>query len=519
MKRVLGFYSYCLIVFFAIFFPNYLVSAQVLSELTGVVELRYQFNTAWRPADLGEILLSDSAIRTFNGQASLLFDNNDLIKLDANSELQLTPLGVQLKQGKAYVKSWQLGIKTKSDIILTGEARIDFDESHERIAVLSGEAQVRFQDQILTLKSSEQILINNDATVERSDFSETEPWYRNLEILGEGKGTIIGIKGQAEVAKGAEAWQKAKVDMTIEVGSSLRTSDATWLELRFDDSNLIRLQANSELRLKTLEDLEDGLRQTVLELVYGKVWVIVETRGQPFQIETPGLIAGVRGTKFRLDAPETSEPPLIKTFDGVVAGSTGFETNFVEEGKQFDPVAGIEILQIDALDVFNLSRDELLNLPKLKLKPVPSLVASETLTLTGEVTAGTTLSLGTQTEVANEASFSLSTYLKPGFNLLELYAYAETSPLPSKFVFPVVRTSKDIFVDARVKPFGSFYLLEGIAPAGAKVQIDTGFSLIETVADASARFTVRLNKVADKVHLSAQLNSGETAQKEVMIHP
>ena len=496
---------------------NFGASAQVISDVTGVVELKYQLNSPWRPVDLGENLLPDSALRTFNGQVSLRFPNNDLIRLDANTELQLSPEGVLLKHGKAYVNGWKLRIHTTSEILLTGEGRIDFDEQ-ERIAILSGEAQIKLPDQVIYLTNSEQIVIDGVGAVHHSKFSETEPWYRNLSILGEGKGHIIGIKGQAEISRG-NGWQNAKPEMLVEVGTSLRTHDATWLELRFDDDNLIRLQANTELVLKTLEDLENGLRQTVLELVYGKVWVIVETEGQPFQIETPGLIAGVRGTKFRLDAAEANEPALIKTFDGLVAGSQGFETTFVEEGKQFDSLAGLKILQIDELDQFNLNRDELLKLPQIRLEPVPSLTSNDSLTLSGNVTPGVRLSLGSQTQVAQSEDFLLNTKLKPGFNLLELYVYNDTSPDPRKLVFPVVRSSRDIFVDALLKPFASGYVLNGVAPAGARIQIDTGFEQIETVADASSRFTVRLNKVADIIQLRAELQSGESAQKEVMIRP
>ncbi|MCA9835970.1 MAG: FecR domain-containing protein [Trueperaceae bacterium] len=518
MKRVLGGQVQLAVLLCIILFQGGLVFAQVISELSGVVELRSQLNTPWRPADLGESLLADSALRTFQGQTSLLFSNNDLIKLDTNSAVQLESQGVVLTGGRVYIKAWKLAIRTASDITLTGEARIDLSEAGEHIAILSGEAQIRRGEELIELKTAEQISIMNNGDIQRSSFFETDPWYRNLAILGSGSGSIIGMKGQAEISADAQNWQKAELNNVLEVGSHLRTFEASWLELRFDDSNLIRLQANSELALKTLEDLADGKRQTVLELIYGKVWVIVETEDQPFQIETPGLVAGVRGTKFRLDAAEASEPPLIKTFDGVVAGSSGYETTFVEEGQQFDTEAGLEVLQLDALDLFNLSRDELLNRATLTLSQVPSMVNKPSLTLRGKTLPGVRLELGAQTLTTQRPEFELETSLKPGFNLLELYAFSEDQP-PNRLVIPVIRSGRDIYLGTTVKPFGSAYQLSGIAPGGASITLDTGNRLIETTSDASGRFQLNFSSSSDRILVRAQLNSGETIEKEVIIRP
>jgi hypothetical protein len=212
---------------------------------------------------------------------------------------------------------------------------------------------------------------------------------------------------------------------------------------------LLRLQAGSEIFLRALDTYNDGSRRTVVELRKGKVWAVVE-EGAPFEIETPGLVAGVRGTKFRVDAPEGDEPALLKTFEGDVAGITGFEVFEVASGQQLDLEAGVVPLQIDALDEFNLTRDRLITAPKIRSE-FPSLTDDTVLSVSGDVDAGsivTTLFNDKQaTFTAEGGTFAVETPLHTGVNIVGVSAVLLEGGKRATILRPVIRTGYDIFFE------------------------------------------------------------------------
>jgi FecR protein len=187
----------------------------------------------------------------------------------------------------------------------------------------------------------------------------------------------------------------------------------------------------------------------VVELRKGKVWAVVE-EGNPFEIETPGLVAGVRGTKFRVDAPEGDEPALLKTFEGNVAGITGFEVFEVNSGEQLDLETGVQPLQVDALDEFNLTRDKLITAPKLRSE-IPSITGETVLTLQGEVDAGSIVTTVANDEVvtleATDGTFALERPLHTGVNIIGVSAVLLEGGKRTTILQPVIRTGYDIFFE------------------------------------------------------------------------
>ncbi len=497
---------------------------QVISELSGVVEIRSQLNAMWRPAELGDVLKLDASIRSFEGSASLRFDNDDIIKLASNSELANQPEGLKLISGKAYVNAWQLALA--EDVRISGEARLDQNEFGWRVAVLSGQATVA---NYVSLKPAQQLSITPEGEASFSTFTEKDPWYRNFSLLGNGEARVIGLQGQAELSLG-EDWQASFIDSIISVGSSVRTGADSWLELRFDDGNVVRLQANTELLLARLEDLEDQadgseLRQTVLELRYGKVWVIVNTEEQPFKIETPGLIAGVRGTKFRLDAASEAEPALIKTFEGLVSSTIGFEETLVNEGQQFDPNAGVESLRLDALDEMNLAQDRLLNAPTLIFPELSFKALEGSFTVIGKTDPETLITVNGQSLSSEDGNFSSTVPLLSGFNLVRVTARAGENGVAAEKTFPIMKESPDLFVDALIRETSTSFLIEGVATAGSSVNL-SGLNLsLNSLANEQNRFEFVLRKrdldlsEALNLMLSAELSNGMIVSKALIIKP
>jgi hypothetical protein len=226
------------------------------------------------------------------------------------------------------------------------------------VAVFEGEALFSRAGELVIVEPGEQLVFSlEDEGVLKSAYFERDPWYRGLAALASGRGTVESFYGQVQLGEQG-AWRDAALGDILTPGMSARTGERAWLELRFDDGNLIRLQAQSEITLKQLADYSDGSRRTVLELHRGSVWAVVETKGQPFEIETPGLVAGVRGTKLRLDAAENGRPPRLKVFEGVVVGMTDTWGESVQAGESFTPEEGVAALEPDSSDTFNLKLDE-----------------------------------------------------------------------------------------------------------------------------------------------------------------
>jgi hypothetical protein len=117
-------------------------------------------------------------------------------------------------------------------------------------------------------------------------------------------GEVTYIKGTLERVVG-EARTPLAVDGPIDSGDHLVTGPRSAAELLFKDGTVVRLAASSDLEVKDLEVPPSGPSlKARLVLAAGSVWasVIHLTGGGEFEVATPWAVAGVRGTKFRVDA-------------------------------------------------------------------------------------------------------------------------------------------------------------------------------------------------------------------------
>ena len=337
-----------------------LASAQVLEVINGVVELREAPDQPWRPASTAEPFNVGSSLRSFQGNARVALGQNSFLQIDHASALTRDVAGYAELQGKLYGRSTDLRLDVGlPDLRLLGEGRVDALESGaHRIAVFSGEALAWLKNDLVIIHPGEQLYVpaSGEPPI-LSTYFERDPWYRSLMSLTSGTGQVEAAFGNNEIRLPGEDWRVANPGTAFVEGAHARTHENAWLEIRFDDGNLIRLQANSEIRLIKLDEYEDGSRHTVLELLSGSVWAVVVNEGQPFEIETPGLVAGVRGTKFRLDAPVGDQPPQLKVFEGLVIGITETRGVPVRPGETYSPDESVEPTVPDEVDDFNLVLD------------------------------------------------------------------------------------------------------------------------------------------------------------------
>jgi hypothetical protein len=127
---------------------------------------------------------------------------------------------------------------------------------------------------------------------------------------------VLYLQGQAWLIVKGQSEQSLATGMTLEVGQSVRTGDASFVTLRFADGVLSVLPPRSHVRLS--QDRRHGTPQIILQ--DGEVESYVPkrpTQYNSFEVTTPQGVLGVRGTHFRvrINNPQSS---LVEVLDGRV---------------------------------------------------------------------------------------------------------------------------------------------------------------------------------------------------------
>lgn len=155
-----------------------------------------------------------------------------------------------------------------------------------------------------------------------ADSVQAANGQRSLEV----KETSGTVKSQSNPVKAGDRLE-ASGGLSTELGGS-----AT---LAVDDGiGTVKVSENSNLQVKTLGKAKDGSRQTRLYLAKGQVNSQVRPFTNPnssFEIETPGGVAGTRGTEFGVTVGADGKTGLSTT-KGKVAFSAKGKTVIVEPG-------------------------------------------------------------------------------------------------------------------------------------------------------------------------------------------
>lgn len=142
---------------------------------------------------------------------------------------------------------------------------------------------------------------------------------------GGGTALLTYVEGQAEAQKTPDAsWEQVKAGDTLPEGSVLRTGQG-YVDVKFPDEGLIRLKANSTLRLEKLPQ-KTSASYGKLELSAGELLCKFEAMltGATMEISTPTAIAGVRGTEFGVSGNQNT------TQVGVLSGTVEVKSATVE---------------------------------------------------------------------------------------------------------------------------------------------------------------------------------------------
>ncbi|MDX9953083.1 MAG: FecR domain-containing protein [Anaerolineae bacterium] len=134
----------------------------------------------------------------------------------------------------------------------------------------------------------------------------------------------------------AEDWEAPQTNMLIYEGGEVRAQEASTARVDLS-KNLIRVAPNTIFTYAQAD-----ADHTRLQLEEGQVWINVEglTPGQSFEVETPGAVAAVRGTRFSVRVMPDGRT-VISAREGAVSVIAGAKVVTLTAGSETRlPVGG-----------------------------------------------------------------------------------------------------------------------------------------------------------------------------------
>ncbi|MBW1799881.1 MAG: FecR domain-containing protein [Deltaproteobacteria bacterium] len=135
--------------------------------------------------------------------------------------------------------------------------------------------------------------------------------------------TLVDFSGNVTLQKPDESiWLPVEKNIPLEKGDRIRTEKNAFAEILMDDGSLVKLEENAEMTLEEISAEHDTKKiDSSLFLWFGRVLSNIvkftHTRSR-FNIRTPTMVAGVRGTEFVVEATDSKETE-VGVFDGSVA--------------------------------------------------------------------------------------------------------------------------------------------------------------------------------------------------------
>lgn len=151
------------------------------------------------------------------------------------------------------------------------------------------------------------------------------------------KAQVMALQGtvSAYPADTPDRAEAVRIDMRLGAGTALRTEADANLTLAFADGSRLQLHGDSELRLDRLSAWgATGMVDTRLRLTRGRTTNSVKPARGPasrFVLDTPGTMATVRGTSFRVG--HGNQRTRAEVLDGSVQVSAGGHSQMLRGGQ------------------------------------------------------------------------------------------------------------------------------------------------------------------------------------------
>jgi hypothetical protein len=133
---------------------------------------------------------------------------------------------------------------------------------------------------------------------------------------------VVATSGPAERAFGKNPYAPLTPDTTLVEGDRIRTGPNGFVTLELPDGSFVTVAQDGELDIGKLRRTRlTGAGDRVFDLHHGEVESQVTHAKQPddrFQIRSPSVVAGVRGTRFTVSYSGDAQTTMVAVFDGAV---------------------------------------------------------------------------------------------------------------------------------------------------------------------------------------------------------
>ena len=145
-------------------------------------------------------------------------------------------------------------------------------------------------------------------------------------------GNLDVYNGKTEIIRG-ESVKNGQTGSSIKVNDRIKLENDSRSGLILKDNSVIRLESGSEVEVAELEYKEGKIKNAVVSLVFGRIWASVEPVGSEgeFKVETPSLVAAIRGTEF--EVIYTNGVNVVYVFSGAVTVALSSDLSVIKEVK------------------------------------------------------------------------------------------------------------------------------------------------------------------------------------------
>ena len=166
--------------------------------------------------------------------------------------------------------------------------------------------------------------------VSRADDQAATPAAEPVEYV------VEDIQGTVQVLEdGSKDWEAAQEGQVVESGDEIRTGDNSEATLTMQSDTTVHLNADSDMKVEQIEANQTGGFLSHLQVLAGSLLSDVkkhlEESRSSFEIESNGVVCGVRGTAFEVSA--VADTADVATHEGSVEVGNGTESHMVDAGN------------------------------------------------------------------------------------------------------------------------------------------------------------------------------------------
>jgi hypothetical protein len=134
---------------------------------------------------------------------------------------------------------------------------------------------------------------------------------------------------------GAMVWDKAEEGQVVDSGDEVKVGDGSEATLSLQNETTVHLNSGTDIKVDQIQSNETQGFVSRLALMAGNVLADVkkhlEESHSTFEIESNGIVCGVRGTAFEVNAQ--GGDAQVSTHEGLVEVGNGSESHPVEAGN------------------------------------------------------------------------------------------------------------------------------------------------------------------------------------------